>query len=104
MINSVTGSLKKYVDFQGRATRKELWLFVLFFYISSFVGGIIDGLAGTDFIGNLILLALFLPYLAVAVRRMHDVGKAGWFMLVPFYNLILACTASVPIQSNENQS
>ena len=104
MINSVTGSLKKYVDFQGRATRKEFWLFVLFFYISAFVGGIIDGLAGTDFIGNLILLALFLPYLAVAVRRMHDVGKAGWFMLVPFYNLILACTASVPIQSNENQS
>ncbi len=104
MINSVTDSLKKYVDFQGRATRKEFWLFVLFFYISAFVGGIIDGLAGTDFIGNLILLALFLPYLAVAVRRMHDVGKAGWFMLVPFYNLILACTASVPTQSNENQS
>jgi uncharacterized membrane protein YhaH (DUF805 family) len=104
MINSVTDSLKKYVDFQGRATRKEFWLFVLFFYISAFVGGIIDGLAGTDFIGNLILLALILPYLAVAVRRMHDVGKAGWFILIPIYNFVLACTASVPTQSNESQS
>ena len=104
MIDSVTSSLKKYVDFQGRATRKEFWLFVLFFNICAFIGGIIDGLAGTDFIGDLILLALILPYLAVAVRRMHDVGKAGWFILIPFYNFFLACTASLPTQSNEKQN
>lgn len=104
MINSVTSSLKKYVDFQGRATRKEFWLFVLFFYMAAFIGGLIDGFAGTDFIGNLILLALILPYLAVAVRRMHDVGKAGWFILIPFYNFVLACTASVQTQSNESQA
>lgn len=102
MFNSISGSLKKYVDFQGRATRKEFWLFVLFVYAFTFIGGIIDGLVGTDFIGSLIVLALILPYLAVAVRRMHDVGKAGWFILVPFYNLILACTASLPTETNEN--
>lgn len=102
MINSISGSLKKYVDFQGRATRKEFWLFVVFVYAAAFIGGIIDGLVGTDFIGSLIVLALILPYLAVAVRRMHDVGKAGWFILVPFYNLILACTASLPTETNEN--
>lgn len=105
MINSIRGSLKKYVDFQGRATRKEFWLFVLFFYISTFVGGIIDGLSGTgtDLIGTLIALALILPYLAVAVRRMHDVGKAGWYILIPIYNFILACTASKPYQSDDSQ-
>jgi uncharacterized membrane protein YhaH (DUF805 family) len=102
MFNSISGSLKKYVDFQGRATRKEFWLFVLFVYAAASIGGIIDGLVGTGFIGSLIVLALILPYLAVAVRRMHDVGKAGWFILVPFYNLILACTASIPTETNEN--
>ena len=102
MIDSVRGSLMKYVDFQGRATRKEFWFFVLFLYLATFVGGFIDGLAGTDFIGDLILLSLILPYLAVAVRRMHDVGKAGWYILIPIYNVILACTASSPTQSNEN--
>ena len=96
MISSISGSLKKYLDFQGRATRKEFWLFVLFVYVSAFVGGIIDGLAGTDFIGSLVVLALLLPYVAVAVRRMHDVGKNGWFILVPFYNLVLASTPSNP--------
>jgi uncharacterized membrane protein YhaH (DUF805 family) len=104
MINSISSSLKKYVDFQGRATRKEFWIFVAFVYASAFIGGLIDGLAGTDFIGSLVVLVLTLPYLAVAVRRMHDVGKAGWFILVPFYNLILACTASLPTEANESQS
>ena len=94
MFNSIAGSLKKYVDFQGRATRKEFWLFVLFMYVSAFIGGIVDGLAGTNFVGSLVVLGLILPYLAVAVRRMHDVGKSGWFMFVPFYNLVLACTAN----------
>ena len=100
MIKSISGSLKKYVDFQGKATRKEFWLFVIFVYVSAFVGGLIDGLAGTDFIGSFVVIALMLPYLAVAVRRMHDVGKAGWFILVPLYNLILACTPSLPDSKN----
>jgi uncharacterized membrane protein YhaH (DUF805 family) len=43
-------------------------------------------------IGGLISLALFIPGIAVAVRRMHDVGKSGWFILIPIYNLILAVT------------
>ena len=94
MFNSISGSLKKYVDFQGRATRKEFWYFVLFYYLATFIAGFIDGFMGTKILANVAILGLLLPYLAVAVRRMHDVGKAGWFILVPFYNLVLACTAS----------
>jgi len=96
MINSITGSLKKYVDFQSRATRKEFWIFVVFFNAASFIAGGINDLTGTDVIGTLAITAIFLPYLAVAVRRLNDVGKSGWFILVPIYNFILLCTPSKP--------
>jgi uncharacterized membrane protein YhaH (DUF805 family) len=99
MFNIFKGSLEKYVDFSGRATRKEFWTFVLFMYLSAFLAGIADGLIGTEFIGNLVVLGLFLPYISCAARRMHDVGKSGWFMIVPFYNLILALSPSVPEKS-----
>jgi uncharacterized membrane protein YhaH (DUF805 family) len=96
MFSSFIGSLNKYVDFSGRATRKEFWSFVFFMYLSTFLAGIADGLAGTDFIGNLVVVGLLLPYISCAARRMHDAGKSGWFMIVPFYNLILALSPSVP--------
>ena len=96
MISSFISSIGKYVDFSGRATRKEFWTFVFFYYLSIFVGGILDGLAGTDFIGTLLVAFLVIPYISCAARRMHDVGKSGWFMLVPFYNMILALTPSAP--------
>ena len=54
---------------------------------------------GTDFVGNIIVAGLTLPYISCAARRMHDVGKSGWFMIVPFYNLILALTPSTPEKS-----
>lgn len=101
MFSSFIGSLNKYVDFSGRATRKEFWSFVFFYYLSIFVAGLIDGIMGTDFVGNLVFLALVLPYISCAARRMHDVGKSGWFMIVPFYNLILALSASVPEKTEQ---
>ena len=47
---------------------------------------------GTTFINTVYSLAVLVPSIAVGVRRMHDVGKSGWFLLIPIYNLILACT------------
>lgn len=96
MFNSIGSSLKKYVDFQGRATRKEFWSFFVFYYVVAFIGGGVDGSLGTDFIGSIAVVAILLPYLAVAVRRMNDVGKSGWFILIPIYNFILLCTPSLP--------
>ena len=98
MINLVTGSLKKYVDFQGRATRKEFWSFFLFFYAITFTAGGLDDFYGTEFLGLFAFIALILPYLAVAVRRMNDVGKSGWFILVPLYNFILLVTPTKPAE------
>lgn len=99
MFTLFMSSFQKYVDFSGRATRKEFWSFVFFYYLSAIIGGLIDGIMGTDFVGNIIVAGLTLPYISCAARRMHDVGKSGWFMIIPFYNLILALTPSTPEKS-----
>ena len=91
--------LKNYAVFTGRARRKEYWMFILFNSIVVFLLGVVDGAAGTfdeisgqGYISGLYNLAVIIPAIAVAVRRMHDVGKSGWYLLIPLYNLILACT------------
>ena len=73
----------KYVDFNGRAGRPEFWWFALF----TLLVGVAFSLVGLDMIGALVNLALMLPSLAVGTRRLHDMGKSGWFQLlwlVPF--------------------
>ena len=84
--------LQNYANFNGRARSAEYWYFVLFNMIASIIVGIIGGLMDFELLGNLYSLAVLLPSLAVGVRRMHDVGKSGWFILIPIYNLILAVT------------
>ncbi|MCF8220771.1 MAG: DUF805 domain-containing protein [Cryomorphaceae bacterium] len=84
--------LQNYANFNGRARRAEYWYFVLFNMIASIIVGIIGGLIDFELLGNLYSLAVLLPSIAVGVRRMHDVGKSGWFILIPIYNFILAVT------------
>ncbi len=86
---AVSSGLSNYTNFSGRATRPEFWLFILFLFLVNVFSSILDGILGTNFISNLSSLALLVPSLSVSVRRMHDVGKSGWFLLVPFYNLYL---------------
>ena len=92
MIESVKSSLNNYVNFSGRATRYEYWTFYLFFYVSTFVAGLVGGLVGLDSLGGLVVAGLVIPGIACGVRRMHDVGKSGWFLLVPIYNFVLTVT------------
>jgi uncharacterized membrane protein YhaH (DUF805 family) len=90
--------LSQYADFNGRARRKEYWMFFLFNIIFAIVAVMLDnalGLAmesiGYGPIYGLYVLAMFLPGLAVAVRRLHDIGKSGWMMfvvLIPFIGSI----------------
>lgn len=84
--------LKNYTLFTGRARRSEYWYFFLFNLIFSIVFGFICGLISIPELSYAYTIAVFIPGLAVGVRRMHDVGKSGWFLLIPFYNLILAVT------------
>lgn len=88
--------LKKYAVFNGRARRKEYWMFFLVNVIISFLLGVIEGLSGMTsggtqgLVANIYSLAILVPSIAVGVRRMHDVGKTGWFLLIPIYNIVLA--------------
>lgn len=96
MINAVSNSLKNYANFKGRATRKEFWFFYLFFYLMIAAGSFLDGFTGIEIFTAVFYLALLIPYLAVAVRRMHDTGRSGWYLLIPIYNLVLLLTPSAP--------
>jgi uncharacterized membrane protein YhaH (DUF805 family) len=84
--------LKKYADFNGRAKRSEYWYFMLFNTIISIVISLTDEALNSKILGLVYNLAVIIPSIAVGVRRMHDVGKSGWFCLIPIYNFILACT------------
>ncbi|MBP6688119.1 MAG: DUF805 domain-containing protein [Lacibacter sp.] len=94
-IDAVKSVFTKFTDFNGRARRSEYWWFFLFNVILSFITGFVDEMmdpGGLGIIGIIVSLGLLVPGLAVAIRRMHDVGKSGWFILIPIYNLILAFT------------
>ncbi len=89
--------LKQYVDFKGRARRTEYWMFILINLIISWsIQGIsfFAELPGLLMLGTFYSLAVALPNIAVSIRRMHDVGKSGWFILIPIYNIILLATDS----------
>ena len=82
--------LQNYANFNDRARRSEFWYFVLFNVVISIVLGLIGGLIKTSILGNIYSLAILIPAIAVGVRRMHDVGKSGWCLLIPIYNIVLA--------------
>ena len=87
----------KYAQFDGRATRSEYWYFVLFATIAYIIVMVIDGLlagltGGIPILTIIIGLGLIVPTIAVGIRRLHDIGKSGWWYLlaiVPFVSLIL---------------
>ena len=103
-------ALKKYATFSGRARRKEYWFFVLFYVLISIVAAVIDVMTGSfdstmgmGMLGLLVALALLIPSLAVAVRRLHDTDRSGWWVLlclIPLIGgiwlLVLLCLDSTP--------
>ncbi|MEO0498696.1 MAG: DUF805 domain-containing protein, partial [Pseudomonadota bacterium] len=76
-----------YFNFRGRARRREFWWFVLFTLMVSLVASLLG-----DAVNGIVTLALILPSLGVTARRLHDIGKSGWWQLVgliPLIGLIL---------------
>ncbi len=89
--------LRNYVNFSGRARRKEYWMFVLFNFIIAFGLGFISGFLGAilgeagsvfSLLPALYNLAVFLPSLAVSVRRLHDTDRTGWWILINLIPLV----------------
>lgn len=80
--------LKKYAQFNGRSRRQEYWMFTLFNIIFSLAFTFLGVAIGMEFLGNIYSLAVFLPGLGVGVRRLHDINKSGWFLLVALIPII----------------
>ena len=98
-MESVRTCLKEnYCNFEGRAPRSEYWWFALFAALLGIATSILDGFLGTytvtssgkmiGFINSIFLLAILLPSIAVAVRRLHDTDRSGWFYLLNFIPII----------------
>ena len=81
--------LKKYAVFSGRASRTEFWMFALISFIVCIVLSILDAILGTvGLLYSLYALAVLLPSLAVSVRRLHDISKSGWWVLISLVPVI----------------
>ena len=98
-------AMSKFYIFEGRANKKEYWSFVFFSLLIFFLGNILLFLMSILFefdknltfitlagYSGLVFLIHLVPGLAVGVRRIHDTNNSGWFVLVPFYNLVLSLT------------
>lgn len=88
MQQAVSSVLSQYATFSGRARRSEYWFWALAVFIASFIGGIIDAIIGAQIVGIVLALATLVPSLAVGVRRLHDTGRSGWFLLVSFIPIV----------------
>lgn len=81
--------LKKYTVFSGRARRAEFWWFTLINWVISVVLQLVDNAIGTGgILGGLYALGVLLPSIAVAIRRLHDTDRSGWWLLLVFIPII----------------
>jgi uncharacterized membrane protein YhaH (DUF805 family) len=89
--------LKKYAVFTGRASRREYWMFILINLGVAIVLGVIDAVLGAKgILSNLYSLAVLLPSIAAAIRRMHDTDRSGWWILLPIVNIVFLAQDSTP--------
>ncbi len=105
--------LRKYAVFSGRARRKEYWMFVLFNLIIASILGLIEALSGIasesypSVLATLYSLAVLIPSLAVGVRRLHDTGRSGWWLLISLApvvgSIVLLIFMVQDSQQGENQ-
>lgn len=97
----------KYAQFDGRADRPEFWYYTLFSFIIAIATAIIDSILGMSLIGLLFALALLIPNIAISIRRLHDINKSGWWLLVALIPLIgalvLIAFYVMPSDPNDNQ-
>lgn len=101
--------LRNYADFNGRARRKEYWMFILYNMIFAIIAIILDNILGIkmDGIGYgpiylLYLIAIIIPSLSVLVRRLHDVGKSGWMFFITLIPIIGTIWLLVLMMSDSN--
>jgi uncharacterized membrane protein YhaH (DUF805 family) len=100
---AINDGLSKYATFSGRTSRSGYWWFYLFYILVLVGASIVDAVIKTPILTGLAVLGLFLPSLAILVRRLHDTDHSGWWVLISFVPLVgtivlivFACTDSGP--------
>lgn len=101
MGQAISSGFKRYVDFQGRSTRSEYWWWTLFVFLVNIFATMIDSSSymNLGIAGIIVALVFLLPGISMSIRRLHDVDRSGWWLLivlVPIIGVILlvvwACT------------
>jgi uncharacterized membrane protein YhaH (DUF805 family) len=82
-MNYYLRAFKKYADFKGRDNRPQYWYFFLFNFIVSLILSLI-----AEELASIYFLAIFVPSLAISIRRLHDIGKSGWWILISLIPII----------------
>ena len=92
-------AMRRYFDFSGRSSRAEFWFFVLFVFILSIVANVLDVLLlgsygyGAAVLSSLVSLIHFIPSLSVSVRRLHDIDRTGWWIMLAFLPVVALIVA-----------
>jgi len=96
-MDSIDNVIRNFLNFSDRASRSEYWWFQLFFFVALAIADSIDAMISTtldgpgDIFGTFVFLGLIIPNLAVTVRRFHDIGYSGWYILLVF----IPCLGSI---------
>jgi uncharacterized membrane protein YhaH (DUF805 family) len=79
---------QNYANFKGRDTRQQYWMFYLFYMIVTVILSIVDAIIGIDIFSTIFILGSLVPSIAIATRRLHDIGKSGWWQLIILIPLV----------------
>ena len=85
--------MSNYFNLNGRARRTEYWMYFLVYVGIVIVASVLDALLNSQLIGGLVALAHLVPTITVGVRRLHDIGRSGWWLLIallPFIGWLIA--------------
>ncbi len=80
--------LKNYLGFHGRARRKEFWMFLLIDILIRIILGLVEYRLQVGFLSQIYSVLIFLPYVGVSMRRLHDTERSGWWLLLSFIPVI----------------
>lgn len=102
MLEAINDGLRRFSDFKGVSNRLQFNAFLLFYILVDFFINFVNPNMTT--LNSVIMAALVVPLIAVEIRRSHDVGKSGWWILVPFYSIYLMFKPSLSLETGENES
>jgi len=89
LVESIESAFKKYIVWEGRASRSEFWWFYLFYMVGSLVTSLVDLIYGVPILNTLFMLATIIPFLSLFIRRLHDTGHSGWWYWISLMPIVI---------------